>query len=255
MKDVNLSQDVKNNRNSVTFGENDSNYNYRASTNNDNNENLKLNEINNDIDNNLDKNDEKNNLNQNGINEDLNNLNNNEKIKEENNNSIISNESGDKLEKNANQIITKNKYSKGNLKNGDSKEKENININNIKESNNSTVIKNKNKKRSPFFSNYENDSHQKNIYNMIYSKFEKDKEECLDGFEEFNTEIFEKEKEKGVNKKYNTIQIKKTIPILLSDEAFNRKMKEYQTESFSRKKQMELSEYSEKKMSKNESKN
>ena len=89
---------------------------------------------------------------------------------------------------------------------------------------------------------------------MIYSKFERDKEECLDGLEDFNTEVLEREKEKGVNKKYNTIQIKKSIPILLSDEAFNRKMKEYQTERFSRKKEMELSGYSEQKMSKNASK-
>ena len=89
---------------------------------------------------------------------------------------------------------------------------------------------------------------------MIYSKFERDKEECLDGLEDFNTEVLEREKEKGVNKKYNTIQIKKSIPILLSDEAFNRKMKEYQTEKLTKKKDMELSGYSEQKMSKNASK-
>ncbi len=52
-----------------------------------------------------------------------------------------------------------------------------------------------------------------------------------------------------------SMQSQKVTTILLSDEAFNRKMKEYQTESFSRKKQMELSEYSEKKMIKMKVKN
>ena len=87
---------------------------------------------------------------------------------------------------------------------------------------------------------------------MINSKFEKDGDYSIDGFEDFNTEIFEKQKD--INIKYSTIQIEKKIPILLSDEAFNRKMKEYQTENFRRKKELELNDEINNKMSKNGSK-
>ena len=87
---------------------------------------------------------------------------------------------------------------------------------------------------------------------MINSKFENDGDYSIDGFEDFNTEIFEKQKD--INIKYSTIQIEKKIPILLSDEAFNRKMKEYQTEDFRRKKELELNDEINNKMSKNGSK-
>ena len=106
--------------------------------------------------------------------------------------------------------------------------------------------------KNSFFIKYEDDSKQKNVYNMINSKFEKDKDYGLDGLEDFNNETFEKQKD--INIKYNTIQIEKKVPILLSDEAFNRKMKEYQTENFRRKKEFELNDEINKKMSKNGSK-
>ena len=64
----------------------------------------------------------------------------------------------------------------------------------------------------------------------------------MDGLEDFNDLIYDK---KNLNIKYNTIQInqiQKSIPILLSDEAFNRKMKEYQTEIFRRKKDLEIND-------------
>ena len=87
---------------------------------------------------------------------------------------------------------------------------------------------------------------------MINTKMGRDRENSVDGLDDFNNDIFERKN--NINIKYNTIQIQKTIPILLSDEAFNRKMKEYQTEKFRRKKEFESDIEIKKKMSQNESK-
>jgi len=174
-------------------------------------------------------------------------LNNSQEIKEESDNSFTSNKNvdGGKLETEK-EMISENK---NNSINYNSNEKENIDIN---ITNNEANLKINNKRHIPFSEKYENDSKQKNIYNMINTKMGRDRENSVDGLDDFNNDIFERKN--NINIKYNTIQIQKTIPILLSDEAFNRKMKEYQTEKFRRKKEFESDIEIKKKMSQNESK-
>ena len=212
------------------MGDNTSYYNNRISTNNEYNENTKNNEITTEKTNNLEQNDI-----------DNNNINDSKEIKEESSNTFSSHKEEQKL-KNIN---------KNNLfnKNYNSKEKENIDINCSKNNN----IENNHKNiRNQFLEKFENDSKQKDIYNLINTKRGNETDLNIDGLEDFNDLIYGK-KNLNVNIKYNTIQInqiQKTIPILLSDEAFNRKMKEYQTEIFRRKKELEINDI-ENRMNKN----
>ena len=210
------------------MGENTSNYNYRISTNNNEyNENNKNNETNNEKINNLEQNDIDNNL----YKENNNDLNQSKEIKEESSDSFSSHKNEKKLKKmNKNSIYNKN-YN--------SNEKENMDINS---SNNNNIENNNKNIINPFLEKFEIDSKQKNVYNLINTKRGNDTEPNLDGLEDFNDLIYDK---KNLNIKYNTIQInqiQKSIPILLSDEAFNRKMKEYQTEIFRRKKDLEIND-------------
>ena len=207
------------------MGDNTSYYNNRMSTNNEYNENTKNNEKNinldqNDIDDNITK-------------DNINNLNESKEIKEESSNTFSSHKNEKKLKNINNNNIYNNSYN--------SNEKENMNING---SNNNNIINNKNNIRNQFLEKFENDSKQKNIYNLINTKRGNDTDPNIDGLEDFNDLIYDK-KNLNVNEKYNTIninQIQKTIPILLSDEAFNRKMKEYQTEIFRKKKELEIND-------------
>ena len=173
-----------------------------------------------------------NNLEQNDI--DNNNINDSKEIKEESSNTFSSHKEEKKL-KSINKNILFNK-------NDNSNEKENKDINGSKNNN----IENNHKNiRTQFLEKFKNDSKQKDIYNLVNTKRGNETDPNIDGLEDFNDLIYGK-KNLSVNIKYNTIQInqiQKTIPILLSDEAFNRKMKEYQTEIFRRKKELEINDF------------
>ena len=133
-------------------------------------------------------------------------MNNSQEIKEESDNSFTSNKNvdGGKLETEK-EMISENK---NNSINYNSNEKENIDIN---ITNNEANLKINNKRHIPFSEKYENDSKQKNIYNMINTKMGRDRENSVDGLDDFNNDIFERKN--NINIKYNTIQIQKTIPI------------------------------------------
>ena len=213
------------------MGDNTSYYNNRISTNNNEyNENTKNNELTTEKTNNLEQNDI-----------DNNNINDSKEIKEESSNTFSSHKEEKKLKS----------INKNNLfdKNDNSNEKENKDINGSKNNN----IENKHKNiRTQFLEKFKNDSKQKDIYNLVNTKRGNETDPNIDGLEDFNDLIYGK-KNLSVNIKYNTIQInqiQKTIPILLSDEAFNRKMKEYQTEIFRRKKELEINDI-ENRMNKN----